>query len=32
MPPLLEIEGLHAHYDKSHILHGVSLKSRRARS
>lgn len=25
-PALLEIEGLHAHYDKSHILHGVSLK------
>jgi branched-chain amino acid transport system ATP-binding protein len=26
MTPLLEIDGLHAHYDKSHILHGVSLK------
>ena len=25
MTPLLEVEGLHAHYDKSHILHGVSL-------
>jgi branched-chain amino acid transport system ATP-binding protein len=22
---LLEVEGLHAHYDKSHILHGVTL-------
>lgn len=26
MTPLLDIDGLHAHYDKSHILHGVSLK------
>ena len=26
MTPLLEIDGLPAHYDKSHILHGVSLK------
>jgi branched-chain amino acid transport system ATP-binding protein len=26
MTQLLEIDGLHAHYDKSHILHGVSLK------
>jgi branched-chain amino acid transport system ATP-binding protein len=25
MVALLEVEGLHAHYDKSHILHGVSL-------
>ena len=25
MTPLLEVDGLHAHYDKSHILHGVSL-------
>jgi branched-chain amino acid transport system ATP-binding protein len=25
MTALLEVEGLHAHYDKSHILHGVSL-------
>ena len=25
MSPLLEVEGLHAHYDKSHILHGVHL-------
>ena len=25
MPKLLEVDGLHAHYDKSHILHGVSL-------
>ena len=25
MTPLLEVEDLHAHYDKSHILHGVSL-------
>ena len=25
MAALLEVEGLHAHYDKSHILHGVSL-------
>ncbi|MGE3915602.1 MAG: ABC transporter ATP-binding protein [Hyphomicrobiaceae bacterium] len=25
-PALLEVEHLHAHYDKSHILHGVSLK------
>jgi branched-chain amino acid transport system ATP-binding protein len=23
---LLDVDGLHAHYDKSHILHGVSLK------
>ena len=26
MTALLDVEGLHAHYDKSHILHGVSLK------
>jgi len=26
MTALLEIDGLHAHYDKSHILHGVSLQ------
>jgi branched-chain amino acid transport system ATP-binding protein len=26
MNALLELEGLHAHYDKSHVLHGVSLK------
>ena len=26
MDTLLEVDGLHAHYDKSHILHGVSLK------
>jgi len=25
MSALLEVEGLHAHYDKSHILHGVHL-------
>ena len=25
MANLLEVEGLHAHYDKSHILHGVSM-------
>jgi branched-chain amino acid transport system ATP-binding protein len=25
MTPLLEVDGLHAHYDKSHILHGVSM-------
>jgi branched-chain amino acid transport system ATP-binding protein len=25
MAALLEIDGLHAHYDKSHILHGVSM-------
>ncbi len=25
MSPLLEVEGLHAHYDKSHVLHGVHL-------
>ena len=25
MAALLEVEGLHAHYDKSHILHGVSM-------
>ena len=25
MSRLLEIEGLHAHYDKSHILHGVTM-------
>ena len=25
MSQLLEVKGLHAHYDKSHILHGVSL-------
>jgi branched-chain amino acid transport system ATP-binding protein len=24
--PLLEVDGLHAHYEKSHILHGVSIK------
>lgn len=23
---LLEVDGLHAHYDKSHILHGVSMR------
>ena len=28
MTPLLEVEGLHAHYDKSHILHGVHLAIR----
>jgi len=26
MAELLEVQGLHAHYDKSHILHGVSLR------
>lgn len=26
MAALLDVDGLHAHYDKSHILHGVSLK------
>jgi branched-chain amino acid transport system ATP-binding protein len=26
MAALLDVEGLHAHYNKSHILHGVSLK------
>jgi branched-chain amino acid transport system ATP-binding protein len=26
MAALLDVEGLHAHYTKSHILHGVSLK------
>jgi len=26
MAALLDVEGLHAHYDKSHILHGVSLR------
>ena len=26
MTPLLEVDGLHAHYVKSHILHGVSMK------
>ena len=25
MSALLEVEGLHAHYDKSHILRGVHL-------
>jgi branched-chain amino acid transport system ATP-binding protein len=25
MANILEVEGLHAHYDKSHILHGVSM-------
>jgi branched-chain amino acid transport system ATP-binding protein len=25
MAALLEVKGLHAHYDKSHILHGVSM-------
>ena len=25
-PALLEVEGLNAHYDKSHILHGVSMR------
>jgi len=29
---LLEVENLHAHYDKSHILHGVHLTIGRARS
>ena len=24
--PLLEVDGLHAYYDKSHILHGVSFR------
>ena len=24
--PLLEVDGLNAHYEKSHILHGVSMK------
>ncbi len=24
-PPLLQLQGLHAYYDKSHILHGVDL-------
>jgi branched-chain amino acid transport system ATP-binding protein len=28
MTSLLEVEGLHAHYDKSHILHGVHLAIR----
>ena len=28
MTALLEIAGLHAHYDKSHILHGVHLSIR----
>ena len=28
MTALLEVEGLHAHYDKSHILHGVHLALR----
>ena len=27
-PDLLEIRGLHAHYDKSHILHGVDMTIR----
>ena len=27
-PVLLEIKGLHAHYDKSHILHGVDMTIR----
>jgi len=26
MAELLDVDGLHAHYDKSHILHGVSLR------
>jgi len=26
MTPLLEVDGLHAHYEKSHILHGVAIK------
>src|SRR5262245_29338822 len=26
MAALLDVDGLHAHYDKSHILHGVSLR------
>lgn len=26
MTPLLEVDGLHAHYEKSHVLHGVSMK------
>ena len=26
MTPVLELEGLHAHYDKSHVLQGVSMK------
>jgi len=25
-PPLLSVEGLHAHYGRSHILHGVSFQ------
>ena len=24
--PILEVEGLHAHYGKSHVLQGVSLR------
>ena len=31
MTALLEVEGLHAHYDKSHILHGVALDHRAGR-
>ena len=27
-PELLEVRGLHAHYDKSHILHGVDMTVR----
>ncbi len=26
LPALLDVEGLNAHYDKSHILHGVSMQ------
>ena len=26
MTAVLEVEGLHAHYDKSHVLHGVSMQ------
>ena len=28
MTPVLELQGLHAHYDKSHVLQGVSLEVR----
>src|SRR5215813_4085806 len=26
MAALLDVDGLHAHYDKSHILHGVCMR------
>ena len=26
MAALLDVDHIHAHYDKSHILHGVSLQ------